>query len=237
MTQRHATVAFVLLAIFNVVLFLTAPFAGSVFVRWAVSFFLLYVALRRTRRAFGWLVALAMAFGVIGDLALAPLSRATFSLGVAAFLIGHVFYIAAFGRRGFASAPWKHLLAAPVAIGAVVLSVLVLGRLAGREPTPLLGGVLVYDAVLLAMSLVAIYRAPRSLRIALGAVIFFISDAHIAVNFMLRDVPLRSLLVSGLILYMLGQYLLVFGAWQESDELHGSVASQEGGESLSPARS
>ena len=120
----------------------------------------------------------AMLGCLVGDLALMGRSERAFTIGLAAFLIAHLIFIAAFARgiTTFALPAWAWL-AAPYAL----LGIWVLWPRAGALRAP----VLVYIAVLLAMWLTAAARVhagidSRAWLALSGASVFVLSDSVLA---------------------------------------------------------
>jgi uncharacterized membrane protein YhhN len=130
------------------------------------------------------LIVVGLGLGVAGDIALLGRGRA-FTIGLGAFLLGHLAYVAAIGQLvpprawlGEAGA----LAAAPAVVG--------LGALAYLWPRlgKLRVAVIAYVATIAAMVIAAIaaWRAPGALPpdnaalLATGAVLFFVSDLAVA---------------------------------------------------------
>jgi uncharacterized membrane protein YhhN len=129
-----------------------------------------------------WIVA-ALAFGLIGDIALMRSDEAadrpdtSFLLGLAAFLIGHICYIAAFVRHGVHGL--YSLAGALVVIGIAVLTlppVLYGARRIGG--TDLVVTVATYAAVLGGMATLAV--GTGAIATAVGGLLFLLSDAVLA---------------------------------------------------------
>ena len=133
-----------------------------------------------------WVVA-ALVCGLLGDLGLLVSldgeADPPFVLGLAAFLIGHLFYIVAFARHGlhwlFAVAG---LLVVAGAAGLVLMPVLRgVREHAGQELAVVVGG---YSAVLGAMTVLAV--STGSPLTALGGVLFLASDTVLAYDRFVR---------------------------------------------------
>jgi len=152
-----------------------------------------------------WLL-LALGFGLLGDVALLGDSLTRFRAGVAAFLVGHLAYLACFGTLGLPRPAWSW----------AVLLVLLASFVATREVLPAthrLDGaalsvpVAVYTAAIGAMLVCAWFTGEWL--VALGATVFVASDATLSVDRFVRPIPRAHLVV--MITYHLGQALIVAG--------------------------
>ncbi len=160
------------------------------------------------------LLAAGLLFGALGD-ALLAWSPDTFLFGAAAFLIGHLFYIALFVRSGIGlAAAFKQpprLLAALALIAAafVMTSLLVPSDNAMFAPLSIYTGVLTFMAL-------TSFTLPTTRWLAMaGAVLFFISDGFVAWNMFHHDpdptlADWRSF--AGWMIYWAGQAAICFGA-------------------------
>lgn len=162
---------------------------------------------RSTEPAYAHLMMVGLAFGAAGDVALLGKSQRAFLVGLGAFLVGHLAYIAAFTTICAPASWWSWS-----ALGTVVLSAMVVRWLyphAGRLRYP----VIAYIAVITAMRIGSLgagqYLAyPKSLCCALAGIAFYASDYCVArERFVAKD--FRNKLI-GLPLYFGAQLLF---AW------------------------
>lgn len=182
--------AYVLVAVLNVIaeatsndngIALTKPLLMPLLIAWVLVMAFTSAA-RRVAVPLRWLVA-GLVAAWAGDLFLMGDSDLSFVLGLASFLVMQVLYIVAFQRvpgPGLVRA-WK-IAVVPYAIAWVVLVLLVWGD-AGDMRIP----VMVYGAALILMALAAldlVLRLPQRLawRVAIGAAVFVLSDALIALT-------------------------------------------------------
>ena len=162
----------------------------------------------------GLLVA-AQLFGCAGDVLL--IHPGTFSLfagGIAAFLIGHIFYMCLFGVQSWKGLNVWQWLISVVIMGAVVYGLVKAIGINGS----LLAPMAVYGfflTLLIFSALAGVLRMPRGSRstwwiLLLGALLFAVSDSCLAMQtFGVITFPLRDLLVMAT--YLLAQSLLAVG--------------------------
>lgn len=153
-----------------------------------------------------WLLV-ALAFGLLGDVFLLGDSLPRFRAGLAAFLVGHVAYVAGFVAHGLTwtgYAPWiaGFLLAAAVAFTQGVVPATY--RLGG---VTLAGPVAIYMLTIGTMLITA--WAVDDPLVAAGATIFVASDSTLSVDRFVRPLPRGHLIV--MVTYHLGQALIVAG--------------------------
>jgi len=144
-----------------------------------------------------WYLLAALALSLLGDVYL-MLPERLFPAGLAAFLLAHLAYIADFDTTPLARAGWF----AVVALASIPLA----RRIIRAVPElPLRIGVGLYMAVISLMVASAI--ASGELLAAAGALLFFISDALIALNRFVA--PVAGARLGIIVTYHLGQLLLV----------------------------
>jgi uncharacterized membrane protein YhhN len=154
----------------------------------------------------GRLLLVAIALGAVGDVLLLGDSEPRFLGGLTAFLLGHLAYVAAFATIGFHPG-WAAFGAALVLLDLASAGRRVLGA-AARQDRALGGAVAAYMLVIAAMTVTA-WGTGRPL-VALGAVVFVVSDTLLALDRFVRPRPAGRVLV--MVTYHLGQVLMVLGA-------------------------
>jgi uncharacterized membrane protein YhhN len=158
---------------------LTGQFAGQPMVKATAAVLLAIAALRHPiRRERRWLVP-ALGFSAAGDLLLAmPWWEPSFVLGLGAFLVAHLCFLAALAPLATRSTPRL--------AGAAVLVVACLGLLIWFWPRLVAEGMAVpvtlYIAVLGAMACAALLARLPTPWTALGAVCFAVSDGMIGIG-------------------------------------------------------
>ena len=168
-----------------------------------VGLILMSVSLTPTNEAQRWWFVLALALGMVGDIFL-MLRRDHFLAGLAAFLLGHLAYIA-----GFLVAGVRLDLAALLALLALVPGVAVLPRVTrgiraqGRRR--LAPAVVAYALVITAMLGLAMAGGRRPAQV--GGLHFYASDTMISLNRFVS--PRRWMPLAIIVTYHAGQALLV----------------------------
>lgn len=159
----------------------------------------------------------AMVFSLAGDvlLLLAKRTESYFILGLASFLIAHVFYIFAYRQHRGDNSPnelqgvQRIRLAFPVILAGTGL-VVVLYPVLGNLRTP----VVLYAVVLVAMVLQALFRfgrtvAPSFWLVFTGALLFMLSDSLIAINKFLTPLDHAEVLI--MTTYIAAQFFIIYG--------------------------
>ena len=152
----------------------------------------------------------------LGDviLLLSARSELFFAMGLAAFLIAHVLYIAAYTRSAGGTAGTAFLRRQPGwLLPFVLLFVVLYGMLypgLGSMRIP----VFVYTATILVMAVVALNRRDRVPKASFyaclfGALLFILSDSLLAFDKFLVPIPYAGLFVTST--YVAAQYLIVEG--------------------------
>ncbi len=154
-----------------------------------------------------WLLA-ALGLSLLGDIALLSGSDPRFLVGLGSFLVAHLALVAAFTRLGMPRADLGL-----VGLALVLVLVAVVGRRVVRAAraeggAALAAAVAAYMTVIGAMVVSA--WATGHLLVALGATVFMVSDAVLAVDRFVTTRRFGSLAV--MVTYHLGQVLIVLGA-------------------------
>jgi len=152
-------------------------------------------------------VMAALVFSWAGDVFL--ISSEWFIAGLVSFLIAHIFYIIAYQKTGAAFGDLKALDVVMFTVYGVVLIWVIYPGLGD-----LLVPVLIYALVLLGMGVWAHKRrnatSPTSFKlVAIGAILFVLSDGLIAINKFAYEIPAERILIMSI--YMTAQYLIVQG--------------------------
>jgi len=173
---------------------------------------LLFVVVGVPQSGFARLIDLGLAFSLAGDVALLLPAKNAFLLGLAIFLGAHIAYISAFvGVAG------RDVLSPPAAVAALVTA-LVTGWLL-RRLWPRAAGIraplVVYACALGTMVVTAVAAVASSggdlpSAVALGAAMFYVGDASLALDRF--DKPIKYAPVLTLGVYWLGQLAIALGA-------------------------
>ncbi len=154
----------------------------------------------------GWWVLAALALGLAGDVLLLGDSDARFLGGLAAFLVGHLAWVAAFVATGLGAPAGAWVGAAVVLVALGAGHRIVPG--AHREGGPALSvPVVLYMGVIAAMAVAG--WATGLLVVGLGASLFVVSDTVLGLGRFDRERPWTRVVV--MVTYHLAQGLLVAG--------------------------
>jgi len=175
----------------------------------STAFIALAIQVGALRSGYGRFVFLGLVFSWIGDTLLIGKTQACFLAGLAAFLLAHAAYIAAFVVKGI-NARWAMTAAVPIALLAMIVSAWLAPNL---SPTLVLP-VRIYTALISLMVIAAIGTRGRdaSILILAGALLFFMSDLSVAaLRLVQTEFPTY---VWGLPLYYAAQVCLAVSASQ-----------------------
>jgi uncharacterized membrane protein YhhN len=154
-----------------------------------------------------WIDA-GIALSVLGDIALLGAGKKAFLAGLTAFLLAHLAYGVAFARAAVWSPHVAVVAVATIAATAVVLRATREGTVGMRGPT------IAYGVVISAMVIAAFATLggplPTAPLAAGGAILFYASDASLALNKFRRPIPHAAFLTLGL--YWIGQIGIALAA-------------------------
>jgi uncharacterized membrane protein YhhN len=164
------------------------------------------VVLGATSSTAGVWLLVALVFGLLGDVALLSDSLPRFRAGVAAFLVGHLAYLACFASLGLPRPDWSWAGLAVLA-AALFATRSVVPATHRLEGPALSVPVAVYSVVIGAMLLCAWFTGVPL--VALGASVFVVSDAVLSIDRFVRPIPHARLIL--MVTYHVGQALIVAG--------------------------
>jgi len=183
------------------------PYAGIVVVKGAAVFLLALIAGRQLKSTNGRLLALGLLISSAGDVFLRIDGVGLFVQGLASFLIAHLCYVAVFVRlteRPLALSGFKKVSIALLLIYGAALAAWLMPHL-GAYTAP----VLVYAVAITAMGVTSVMSGFSKPWVALGAVLFILSDSAIAVDKFLFSVEGIGYFIWPS--YYIGQLLIMTG--------------------------
>lgn len=145
---------------------------------------------------------LAIVLSAIGDMLLASRLPMQFELGLGAFLLAHLAYLAVM---------WPTVsMQSTDRLPAVLMTLVFIALCSWILPFTgqMLLPVAVYMSVICAMAFCALLSKPRNFVLLSGAILFVISDSIIAINKFIVSLPEASLVI--MVTYYSAQFLLVF---------------------------
>jgi uncharacterized membrane protein YhhN len=155
----------------------------------------------------GWWLLAALALSLVGDIALLSDSDPRFVVGLGSFLVAHLAFVVAFAHLGMPRADLGLVGLALVVVMAVVVGRRVVPAARAEGGPALAGAVAAYMTVIGAMVVTA--WATGHPLVALGATVFMVSDAVLALDRFVRSRRFGSLAV--MVTYHLGQVLIALG--------------------------
>lgn len=157
--------------------------------------------------AAGWWLLTALGLSLLGDVALLSDTTSRFVLGLGSFLLAHVSFVVAFVLLGMPRADLALVGLVLVAALAAVVGRRVVPS-AWREGGPALGGAVTAYMAVIGVMVVAAWATGQPF-VALGASVFMVSDAVLAMDRFVRERRLGALAV--MTTYHVAQALLVVG--------------------------
>ena len=140
---------------------------------------------RNVNRRYYTLICIGLVFCAIGDYALQ-----WFIFGLTSFLIGHIFYIAAFSGG---AKPVPTVVKAPLLVYGMLMALWMCMTLIGNDEIVLAIAVFAYISVILTMGWMS-FRTGSTFAI-IGALLFITSDSILAINKFITDVPFSHELI------------------------------------------
>ena len=166
----------------------------------------LLVLVLRDMRGFARIcLAGALIGSVCGDILLDLPYVNVFIFGLAAFLVGHLFYTVLFFRH--AKSPDRFGKA--TVVGLVIFAGVMIWIFRGIPPA-LFGPVVVYIVVIITMSIGAFLVPAENRLLFMGALLFIASDVVLAVNKFLFVIPYGR--VINISLYFIAQFIIIMAA-------------------------
>jgi uncharacterized membrane protein YhhN len=181
---------------------------------------LAYAVEHSLNRRMLFLLIAAELFGCAGDVFLLSDAFPMFASGIAAFLIGHIFYMILFGSKSWRGLGWKGWLAGIAGVAVLVFLLVKVLKVEGALLLPMA----VYGFVLLMLSFCALCGVIRCREhrptwwiILCGALLFAFSDSLIAAGtFGVATFALRDFVI--MFTYLIAQSLLAWGAVRLASE-------------------
>ena len=199
--RRPMLIVFLTLSAASITARLLGGFPGYAFFKatpiWLLAFFVFRV--RGSR-----LILLGLLFGSAGDVALSLDFAQSFVVGLALFLVGHLFYAAEFWLH-FRFRTGRLVLALLPVLAGFGLAIVLSPQL-GNFALP----VYLYVATILTMVVGSVFRDGPLWPLYAGSCVFMLSDSLIAVNKFLFAIPLAALWILGS--YYPAQLLIALGA-------------------------
>ncbi|MFI5176651.1 MAG: lysoplasmalogenase [Terriglobia bacterium] len=187
------------------------PYSGSVVIKAMSILPLALLAFRLLHSREGFVLGFSLLFSSLGDVFLAIDPVRLFVFGLASFLIAHLMYIALFAQS------WARPLRINSTRLVMIVLVVLYGVLMAHWFLPFLGNltgpVLAYLGVIILMVVAALGADFSRSWVAIGAVLFLLSDSLIAVSKFKQPVLFRDYLVW--ISYYLAQYFISVGFLRE----------------------
>jgi len=183
------------------------PYAGIVVVKGAAVFLLALIAWRQLKSTNGRLLALGLLISSVGDVFLRIDGVGLFVQGLASFLIAHLCYVAIFVRltgRPLSLSGLKKISIVLLLIYGVALAGWLVPHL-GAYTAP----VMVYAVAITAMGVTSVMAGFSRPWVALGAVLFILSDSAIAIDKFLFSVEGIGYFIWPS--YYIGQLLIMTG--------------------------
>lgn len=179
-----------------------------------------FLALAKQQKSERYLLLIgALIFSWFGDVLLMfDASEIYFILGLAAFLIAHIFYVLLFARLtashfNLKKLEWKYLF--PLIIYAGFLFYLLVPASGPLAPAIIVYGITILTMLFFAISRKSFTNAMSYKWVVVGAAFFVISDSILGSNKFYAAIPFASILI--MLTYILGQYFIVKGCLKHNE--------------------
>lgn len=194
---------YIVIATLFVILLSVHPYPFSYVIKSLPTLMFAYLCFKYLKKPMKFFMGIGFICCTCGDIFL-DLSRTEFFIqALAAFLVGHIFYIIAFARQFYYRKRRLYLALIPF-IYVLVITFILFPRL-GTFLIP----VLVYIVVIALMGIVSAFINGKKTGVFIGAMIFVISDSLIAINkFVIPFYYSTAIIIS---LYFIAQYIIGTG--------------------------
>ncbi|GEL78616.1 lysoplasmalogenase [Tenuibacillus multivorans] len=195
------TIAIILTALFYIFFRPSTSFEFELFLKvLPIAFIILYAILNmpKSRHLIHYLIIIGLVFGAVGDVTLHH-----FTIGLTAFLIGHLCYVVAFMTQ-WCSSFMRATSIVPIILFSYIIGHGLITSIVNSGKQSLIMPIILYIMVISFMVWTAIMT--RNLFAAIGAILFLISDAILAWNMFVVEIPYASVLV--MLFYYGAQYLI-----------------------------
>lgn len=200
-------IIYIVIAALFIILLSIHPYPFSFVIKSLPTLMFVYLCFKYVIKPMKFLMGIGYICCMCGDIFL-DLSRTEFFIqALAAFLIGHIFYILAFAQQFHYRKERLYLALLPF-IYVTIITFILFPRL-GTFLLP----VLVYIVVIALMGIFSSFINSKGIRIFLGATVFIISDSLIAINKFV--VPFNYSTVIIISLYFIAQFMIGTGVLKD----------------------
>jgi uncharacterized membrane protein YhhN len=209
-------VAVTALAVMALVYFLridSLPLAAGAKVIASTGFLATAISVGALQHRYGRILFIGLVLSFAGDMMLIGVSQGRFLLGLGSFLLAHLAYITAFATFGI-NRKWALMSALPVLLAAAAATLWLKPYLAPYLIMPVHAYIGVISLMVIAAF--ACKGAGGSTLVAVGALLFFVSDLSVAAqSIVVVDFPT---IIWGLPLYYAGQLCFALSSSQSSSQ-------------------
>jgi uncharacterized membrane protein YhhN len=165
------------------------------------------------------LVIMALLFSWLGDVLLMFDGKEIyFILGLAAFLIAHIFYVLVFARltnAEFTISKLRWVFLLPLLVYATFLFYLLIPASGPLAPAIILYGITILTMLFFAISRKDFTNVSSYQWVATGAMFFVVSDSILGINKFYEPLPYASILI--MFTYILGQFFIIKGCLKHTE--------------------